>query len=69
MFTERLGDLGYPFDRQTRNRQFSTYGRMLRLARNQLSHLEDQLESVHAMTTIITATQRANLIGATKTVD
>jgi hypothetical protein len=68
MITERLGELGYPFDRQNRNRLFSTYGQMLRLARNQLSHPDDQIEPIHAMTTITTATQLASLIGATETV-
>ncbi|GAA4477719.1 hypothetical protein GCM10023190_17910 [Enteractinococcus fodinae] len=69
MLTERLGDLGYPFDRNNRHRLFSTYGQMLRLARNQLSHPDDVIEPVHAMTTIVTATQLASLIGATATVD
>lgn len=45
MITERLGDLGYPFDRENRNRLFSTYGQMLRLARNQLSHPDDVIET------------------------
>ena len=68
MITERLGDLGYPFDRENRNRLFSTYGQMLRLARNQLSHPDDVIEPIHAMTTITTATQLASLMGASETV-
>jgi len=69
MITERLGDLGYPFDRENRNRLFSTYGQMLRLARNQLSHPDEAIEPVHAMTTIMTAIQLASLLEASETVE
>src|SRR5690625_5625575 len=59
MITERLGELGYPFDRQNRNRLFSTYGQMLRLARNQLSHPDDQIEPIDRETTRLNSSQVA----------
>jgi len=39
MLTERLGDLGYPFD--DRNRTVSTIGNELRIVRKQLAHMHD----------------------------
>ncbi|MFF3036704.1 Swt1 family HEPN domain-containing protein [Arthrobacter citreus] len=38
MLTERLGTLGYPFDAGDRNRTLSSYGSVLRIIRNRLSH-------------------------------
>src|SRR5699024_2780643 len=62
MLTERLGDLGFPFDRNNRSRLFSTYGQMLRLSRNQLAHGDDSIEPSHAMNTVLTVIQLATMI-------
>lgn len=69
MLTERLGDLGFPFDKDNRQRLFSTYGQMLRLAQNQFAHANDEIEPVHAMNTVFTAIQVASLIEAPSTVE
>jgi len=68
MLTERLGDLGFPFDRNNRSRLFSTYGQMLRLSRNQLAHGDDSIEPSHAMNTVLTVIQLATMIEASQTV-
>lgn len=41
MLTERLGNLGYPFDSQDRNRTCSSYGSVLRLIRNRWAHNDE----------------------------
>ncbi|WP_022870176.1 Swt1 family HEPN domain-containing protein [Yaniella halotolerans] len=69
MLTERLGELGHPFDRHNRSRLFSTYGQMLRLHRNQLAHGDDSVEPTHAMHTVFSAVQLARLIDAPETVE
>ena len=38
VLTERLGGLGHPFDAGDRNRTLSSYGSVLRIIRNRLSH-------------------------------
>ncbi|MCQ1947574.1 DUF3320 domain-containing protein [Arthrobacter sp. zg-Y1116] len=59
MLTERLGALGYPFDAGDRNRTLSSYGSVLRIIRNRLSHggefeVFDALQAADTVRTVLT---------------
>lgn len=41
MLTERLGNLGYPFDMGDKNRTLSSYGSVLRIVRRRWAHNDD----------------------------
>lgn len=51
MLTERLGNLGYPFDSHDRSRTCSSYGSVLRLIRNRWAH-NDEFQAYDALQTI-----------------
>lgn len=56
MLTERLGSLGYPFDQGDKNRTLSSYGSVLRIVRNRLSHGGEfeVFDALHAVDTVRT---------------
>ena len=56
MLTERLGAFGYPFDAGDRNRTLSSYGSVLRIIRNRLSHGSEfeVFDALHAADTVRT---------------
>lgn len=56
MLTERLGGLGYPFDEGDPNRTLSSYGSVLRIVRNRLSHGGEfeTFDALHAVDTVRT---------------
>lgn len=58
MLTERLGAFGYPFDAGDRNRTLSSYGSVLRIIRNRLSHgsefeVFDALQAADTVRTVL----------------
>ncbi|MBP2218028.1 hypothetical protein [Arthrobacter sp. CAN_C5] len=56
MLTERLGALGHPFDEGDRNRTLGTYGQVMRIVRNRLSHGDtfEAFDALHAVDTVRT---------------
>ena len=59
MLTERLGAFGYPFDAGDKNRTLSSYGSVLRIVRNRLSHggefeVFDALQAADTVRTVLT---------------
>ncbi|MDM7990719.1 DUF3320 domain-containing protein [Arthrobacter sp. zg-Y877] len=59
MLTERLGALGYPFDAGDKNRTLSSYGSVLRIIRNRVSHggefeVFDALQAADTVRTVLT---------------
>lgn len=67
MLTERLGNLGYPFDSHDRNRTCSTYGSVLRLIRNRWAH-NDDFQAFDALQTIEMSHSLLTHIGSEKSV-
>ena len=63
--TERLGNLGYPFDSGDPNRMMSTYGNELRIVRNRWAH-NDQFTSFEAMRAVDTVFILLTHIGDTE---
>lgn len=65
MLTERLGNLGYPFDSQDRNRTCSSYGSVLRLIRNRWAH-NDNFQAFDCLQAIEISYALLTHIGAVK---
>lgn len=53
MLTERLGNLGYPFDTGDKNRTLSSYGSVLRIVRRRWAH-NDEFGTFDALTAVDT---------------
>lgn len=53
MLTERLGNLGYPFDAGDKNRTLSSYGSVLRIVRRRWAH-NDEFGTFDALTAVDT---------------
>lgn len=58
MLTERLGDMGYPFDAGDKNRTLSSYGSVLRIVRRRWAHNDefgtfDALSAVDTVRTVL----------------
>lgn len=53
MLTERLGNLGYPFDEGDKNRTLSSYGSVLRIVRRRWAH-NDEFGTFDALTAVDT---------------
>lgn len=69
MVTQRLGQLGYPFDAGDPHRKMSTYGNELRLVRNRWAHNDEftALEAMRAVDTVfIVLTHIGDINGAEK---
>ena len=66
VLTERLGNLGYPFDSQDRNRTCSSYGSVLRLIRNRWAH-NDEFQAFDALQAIEISYALLIHIGANET--
>lgn len=67
MVTQRLGQLGYPFDAGDPHRKMSTYGNELRLVRNRWAHNDNftALEAMRAVDTVfIVLTHIGDIQGA-----
>lgn len=56
MLTERLGNLGYPFDAGDKNRTLSSYGSVLRIVRRRWAHNDDfgTFDALNAVDTVRT---------------
>lgn len=65
MLTERLGNLGYPFDAQDRNRTCSSYGSVLRLIRNRWAH-NDEFQAFDALQAVEISYALLTHIGASE---